>query len=62
MTETITLSHLTAAITFAFFASIVFGITQRNTPKTMLRYGVYCFCMFVVGTVVVGWAMWVMKR
>ena len=62
MNPNITLSHLSAAITFAFFASIVFGITQRNTPKTMLRYGLYCFFMFVLGTVVVGWAMWFVKR
>ena len=32
---------------FALFASIVFGITQRETPRRMFRYGVYCFALFV---------------
>ncbi len=30
-TVTITLSHFSAAVLFALFASVVFGITQRNT-------------------------------
>ncbi len=33
------LSHFSAAIIFALFASIVFGITQRNTTREMVRYG-----------------------
>ena len=51
------LSHFSAAIIFAFFASIVFGITQKNTQKEMVRYGVYCFGMFLLGTFVAGWIM-----
>lgn len=59
---TITLSHFSAAVVFAIFASIVFGITQRNTPREMVRYGLYCFAMFVGGVVVAGWAMWLIRR
>jgi hypothetical protein len=51
-------SHLTAAVTFAFFASVVFGITQRSTPRDMLRYGAYCFAVFVLGMFAAGWVMW----
>ena len=58
----IQLSHFTAALIFAFFASIVFGITQRTTRDEMIRYGLKCFAYFVTGTVVAGWAMWVIKR
>jgi hypothetical protein len=56
------LSHFAAAIVFALFASIVFGITQRTTPRDMALYGAKCFGLFVAGTVVASWAMWVIKR
>lgn len=53
----IQMSHFTAALIFAFFASIVFGITQKNTQKEMVRYGLQCFGMFVGGTILGGWLM-----
>jgi len=56
------LSHFSAAILFAVFASVVFGITQRNTSRDMIRYGLYCFAMFVGGVIVAGWAMWILRR
>ena len=59
---TIELTHFSAAVVFAIFASIVFGITQRNTPRDMVRYGLYCFAMFVGGILVAGWAMWLIRR
>ena len=59
---TITLSHFIAAVVFAIFASIIFGITQRDTPREMVRYGLYCFAMFVGGVLVAGWAMWLIRR
>ena len=57
-----TLSHFTAALVFAFFASIVFGITQRNEQREMLKYGAKCFVFFVIGTIAAGWAMWVLRH
>lgn len=59
---TIQLSHFSAAFIFALCASIVFGITQRENPKQMMNYGVYCFALFVVGVIVAGWAMWALKH
>lgn len=59
---TVELTHFSAAVVFAIFASIVFGITQRNTPRDMVRYGLYCFVMFVGGVLVAGWAMWLIRR
>jgi heme A synthase len=59
---TIHLSHFTAALLFAVLASIVFGITQRNTPREMVRYGAYCFVLFVGGVIVAGWAMWLLRH
>ena len=49
---TITLNHFSAAAVFALFASIVFGITHRDTAREMVRYGVYCFAMFLGGVLV----------
>jgi len=59
---TLALSHFSAALLFSVFASIVFGITQRNTTRDQIRYGLYCFAMFVGGVIVAGWAMWLLRR
>jgi hypothetical protein len=59
---TLELSHFSAAFIFAVFASIVFGITQRNTTREMVRYGAYCFAMFLGGVLIAGWIMWLLKR
>jgi hypothetical protein len=56
------LSHFSAAVLFAVFASVVFGITQRNDSREMIRYGLYCFAMFVGGVIVAGWFMWILRR
>ena len=45
-----TLSHFSAVLVFSFFTSIVFGITQRAEPKMMMRFGAFCFAVFVFGT------------
>lgn len=55
-------SHFAAVLLFALFTSVVFGITQRSTPKAMMRYGAYCFSMFVVTVVAAGWVMWLIRR
>ncbi len=56
------ISHFGAALLFALFASVVFGITQKQTTSDMLRYGFYCFAMFVGGVIVAGWAMWLLRH
>jgi hypothetical protein len=55
-------SHFTAVLLFALFTSVVFGITQRSETRAMVRYGIYCFCLFVVGTIAASWAMWLIKH
>jgi hypothetical protein len=59
---TITLNHFSAALVFALCTSIVFGITHRDDAREMLRYGIYCFAMFLGGIFVAGWAMWILRR
>lgn len=56
------LSHFSAAVVFALFASVVFGITQRNTTMEQVKYGLYCFALFVGGVVAAGWVMWLLRR
>lgn len=56
------LSHFTAVLLFSLFASIVFGITMRSYPRMMIRFGVFCFAMFVGGTIVGSWLMWLIKH
>ncbi|MGD0825957.1 MAG: hypothetical protein ABR908_15325 [Terriglobales bacterium] len=56
------LSHFSAAVVFALFTSIVFGITQRNSTVEQVKYGVYCFVLFVGGVFVAGWVMALIRR
>ena len=56
------LSHFSAAVLFSVFASVVFGITQRSSVNEQIRYGLYCFVMFVGGVFVAGWVMWFLRH
>ena len=55
-------SHFTAVLLFAFFVSVVFGITQRSETRAMVRYGIFCFCLFALGTIAASWVMWLIKH
>lgn len=55
-------SHFTALLLVAVFASTVFGITMRDTPKKMVRYGLYCFTLFVGSAIVLSWVMYFIAR
>jgi len=57
-----TLSHFSAVLLFSLFTSIVFAITQRSEPKMMMKFGAFCFVLFVGGTIVASWAMWLIKH
>jgi hypothetical protein len=59
---TLNLSHFSAALIFSLCASVVFGITQRDNTRQMIRYGLYCFAWFIGGVLLAGWVMWFIKR
>ena len=59
---TLTPSHFTTVLLFAMFASVIFGITQRSTPKAMVRYGAYCFVLFVTAVIAASWIMFFIRR
>jgi hypothetical protein len=55
-------SHFAAVVLFALFVSVVFGITMRETPQRMLRFGVYCFVLFTGSAIVLSWLMFLIAR
>jgi predicted membrane protein len=59
---TLDLTHFSAALLFALCASVVFGVTQRNSPRDMMRYGAYCFSLFIGGVILASWLMWFIKH
>ncbi len=58
----VTISHFGAVLLFSLFTSVVFGITQRSDPRMMIRFGAFCFALFVGGTIVASWVMWLIKH
>jgi hypothetical protein len=55
-------SHFAAVVLFALFASVIFGITQRDTPRRRVRYGLYCFVLFVGSAITLSWLMFLIAR
>lgn len=55
-------SHFTAVLLFATFASVVFAITQRATPRAMMKYGVYCWVLFVGSVIAASWLMYFIRK
>jgi hypothetical protein len=56
------LTHFSAALLFALFTSVVFGITQREQPRMMLRLGVFTFALLVGAVIAASWVMWAIKH
>lgn len=56
------LSQFSAALLFALFTSVVFAITQRTEPKTMVRFGTFCFALFTGGVIAASWLFYFIKR
>jgi hypothetical protein len=55
-------SHFATVLLYALFASTVFGITMRDTPLRMVRFGIYCFVLFVGAAIVLSWVMFFIAR
>jgi hypothetical protein len=34
----------------------------RDTSREQVRYGLYCFAMFMGGLIVAGWVMWALRH
>jgi hypothetical protein len=35
---------------------------MRSDPKMMIRFGAFCFALFVGGTIAASWLMWLIKH
>jgi hypothetical protein len=55
-------SNFSAVLLFAIFVSVVFGITMRETPKQMVRYGAICFGCFTGSAIVLSWLMYFLAK
>jgi flagellar biosynthesis protein FliR len=55
-------SHFSAVLLFSLFTSVVFGITMRAEPKMMIRFGAYCFVLFVGSVIIASWVMYAIKH
>jgi hypothetical protein len=55
-------SHFSAALLFALFTSIVFGITQRSSPRLMVRLGAFTFVLLIGAVIAASWVMWAIKH
>jgi hypothetical protein len=56
------LSHFSALLVFALCLSVVFGVTQRDEPRKMIRFGIFCFSLCIFGTIAASWVMYLIKR
>ncbi len=56
------LSHFSAMALCALGISIVFGITQRAEPRSMVRFGTFVFALCVLGTIAASWVMYLIKH
>jgi hypothetical protein len=57
-----TISHFSAVVLFSLCISVVFGITQRSEPKMMMKFGAFCFVLFVGCTIAASWLMYFIKH
>jgi hypothetical protein len=55
-------SHFTAVLIFSLLTAVVFGITMRDTPKRMFRYGAGAFALFTGSAIVLSWLMFLLAR
>jgi accessory gene regulator protein AgrB len=52
------LSHFQAMLLFALIISIAFGMLGRRRPADRVKYALWCFVLFVLIGVAIGWAMY----
>ena len=54
-------SHLFSMIFFALIVSIVFAFIKQDTKKSRLRYGIILFVSLVLGAILFGWFMYLVR-
>jgi hypothetical protein len=56
------LTHIQAFLLFAAIISMAFGYLGRRKPHDRVRYILWCFFLFLVVGVGIGWAMYPFSR
>ena len=54
---TLNLNHFETSILFALLASVILGLTTKNTDRERLRYGAQCFGWFMLALFGISWFM-----
>ncbi|HKZ52094.1 MAG TPA: hypothetical protein VJ085_02315 [Candidatus Acidoferrales bacterium] len=56
------LSHLQAMTLFAFFTSLVFAFLGKQGRREQARYFLWCFLLFMLVGIGLGWLMYPFPR
>ena len=55
-------SHLTAALIFSLFTSVVFAVTTKDNDRERLFYGLWVFAVLVAVSFALAWLMYLGQR
>jgi hypothetical protein len=55
-------SHFAAVVLFALFASVGLRHHPARDAARMVRYGIYCFVLFVGSAIALSWLMYLIAR
>jgi hypothetical protein len=56
------LTHIQAMLLFAAVASAIFAVITHKGWKEQIKYALWCFFLFLLVGVAVGWAMYPISR
>jgi cytochrome bd-type quinol oxidase subunit 2 len=56
------LTHFPAMLLFALVVSAAFAVISRRGWKEQVKYALWCFLLFVLVGVGIGWAMYPISR
>jgi heme A synthase len=56
------LTHIQAMLLFAAVASVIFAVITRREWKEQIKYALWCFFLFLLVGVVIGWVMYPISR
>jgi len=54
-------SHLFSMLFFALIVSVVFSFIREDTPRAKLKYGISLFLSFIIGAILFGWVMYIIR-
>ena len=55
-------THFVAMVVFAFFTSVTLALLGHRTAAGRIKYGLWCFALFVAIAVAIAWLMYPLSR